>query len=93
MINADSCYYCRTQDNTVKVVGCILKSSGLTNGNLLATLPTGYRPAITEDRPAVFVTSNTAGLVRIAINGKITVNFAGISGQTQVFFELEFEAA
>ncbi len=70
--NHNSHGYRRTKDGVVILKGLIKKSSAVVGGEVIATLPDGYRPS----EQLVFQTatnSNTASRVDVKANGDITV--------------------
>lgn len=85
------CTYWRNQFSEVFVGG----STGgtITDGTVIATLPEGFRPKQTVERPATFAVSGSqaAGSVAIMPDGNISVH--GQTSATGVVFSMDFVVA
>ena len=75
--NAGS-YYCKTQEGIVVInINAITSNPSFTSGNVIATLPAGFRPLSTVRVVAAYDNGTGAGLnygiTTIGTNGSITI--------------------
>lgn len=87
------CIYWKDQSGIVHVQGAARKSSTITLLEIFATLPTGYRPTQTQERPASYYGSDSqfiGATVIISTNGNIRVPSKGIVNKYGIYFDLCF---
>ena len=86
-------YYYKTQDNEVTIIGSALKDGGISNGEVFANLPIGFRPARVVESPAIFY--DDSGITNpgfVTINPDGTMYLYQISNPKRVQFNVTFLA-
>lgn len=72
--------YSKSQDNLAMVTPMFTVAAGMTDGQLLATLPAGYRPKYTLSGPAFANSTSVVTIVRLEINTAGEIRVKSITG-------------